>query len=322
MKIRRYRDGDAPVLASVYNRAFKKTIETLPKIYQYTEITPDNVLEWFKEGATVWIAESKGNALGYLQCRVEVERGKRDIPVLQFTPATRWDLAQSNLAVLPELRRQGIASKLITETIEEYSERAEFATAYIFGDNLPAENLFRKLGFSLHDAFYHPEFSNEFPLVNSSIYETLELSHLIPPESLRRDVTFRDATVDDAKDVTEIHRKNVWWCTECSTIKWNRNFIKGKFGHKVFVAEFEGRVVGAIDYWEDGRVGISGVLPEYRKQGIGSLMFYKVLQAMREIGYQEAFMDSGLTQKDAIKMYERFGFRVQRRQNVWIKKID
>jgi ribosomal protein S18 acetylase RimI-like enzyme len=322
MKIRRFRDGDESALASVYNEAFKDTIKTLPEIYQYTEITPNDVKEWFKEGVTVWIAESKGNPLGYLQCRIELERGKRDIPVLQFTPATRWDLAQSNLAVLPEVRRQGIASKLIEETIEEYSDRAEFVTATVFSDNTPAENLFEKMGFTMHDAFYYSEFSDEYPLINSSIYETLELSRLVPPDSLREDITFRAATIDDAKDVVEIHKKNVWWCVECSSIKWNRQFIKSKFGHEVFVAEYDGNVVGAIDYWKDGRVGISGVLPEYRRQGIGSLMFYKVLEVMREAGFQEAFMDSGLTQKDAINMYERFGFTVQRRQNVWIRKID
>ncbi|TFH11732.1 MAG: GNAT family N-acetyltransferase [Candidatus Thorarchaeota archaeon] len=57
-------------------------------------------------------------------------------------------------------------------------------------------------------------------------------------------------------------------------------------------------------------------------KGIGSAMFYKILLAMKEAGFKFAFMDSGMTQVDAIKMYERFGFTIQRKQNAWIKKIE
>ena len=55
--------------------------------------------------------------------------------------------------------------------------------------------------------------------------------------------------------------------------------------------------------------------------GYGSAMFYKILEVMKDAGFKTAFMDSGLTQVDAIKMYERFGFTVQRRQDAWIKKL-
>jgi ribosomal protein S18 acetylase RimI-like enzyme len=144
----------------------------------------------------------------------------------------------------------------------------------------------------------------------------------VPPDYLNTQIMFRRATVRDAPIIAEIHQTNVWWCDECGTLDWNVRFIKGKLGHTVFVAELNGEVVGEMDYYKDGRVGIAGVLPEFRNQGIGSAMFYKVLKAMQRAGFAFAFVDSGLTQTEAIKMYDRFGFSVQRRQNVWIRKLD
>ena len=58
-----------------------------------------------------------------------------------------------------------------------------------------------------------------------------------------------------------------------------------------------------------------------RRRGIGSAMFYNILLTMKKDGYKVAFLDSGLTQIDAIKMYERFGFTIQRRQNSWVKQV-
>jgi len=124
----------------------------------------------------------------------------------------------------------------------------------------------------------------------------------------------------DIESIVDIHRQNVWWCKECSTIDWCRRYIKGEFGHRVLVADYNGTVVGASDYYSSsGRVGIAGVLPEYQCQGIGSTLFAALLNSIRNNGFQRAFIDSGLTQEAAIRMFERFGFQVDRRQNCWIK---
>ena len=204
--------------------------------------------------------------------------------------------------------------------IETYTN-AEFISVLTFSDNLVGEQFFEKNGFTMHDLYYFAEYSDDKPLMNSSVYETLELDDLKEPANLNPHITFRLATIEDAEAITEIHRQNVWWSEESNSLEWNKEFIEGKFGHTVFVAEYDGEVVGSIDYYKDERVGIAGVLPNMMKRGIGSTMFYNILVAMKEAGFKFAFMDSGLTQVDAIKMYERFGFTIQRKQNAWIKKI-
>jgi ribosomal protein S18 acetylase RimI-like enzyme len=305
MLIRPYHAGDETEIALVHNSAFRDAIESLPEIYQNKEVTPGDVLEWFQEKVVIWVVEVDKRIIGYAQVRVEIEHGKRDIPVLQFMPAKNWDLEQSNIAVLPEYQRSGVGTKLLRAIIDEYENTIEFITAHTFSDNQPAERLFEANGFTMHDVFYFSDFSDDKPLTNSSVYEILELENLEAPNNLNRDITFRRANLADAAATAELHRFNVFWCDECESIEWNR----------------EGKVVGAIDYLKDGRVGISGVLPNMTKKGIGSAMFYNFLLTMKQDGYKVAFIDSGFTQIDAIRMYERFGFTIQRRQNSWVKQV-
>ncbi|TFG33837.1 GNAT family N-acetyltransferase [Candidatus Thorarchaeota archaeon] len=320
MLVRQYEKGDEEKIAEIYNRAFQKQISSLPKIYQYRKVIPENVVHWRDGGAnTFWIMEDDGRPIGYAQVRIEVEIGKQEIPILQFMPARSWDLNESNFAVHPDYQRRGIASDLIREIIKRYQSEVMFATALTFSDNTPAEALLSSLDFKVHDFFYYEPFSEKYPLENSSIYGSFELKGLPSVKVPIAEISFRRAEQKDAELILTLHEHNVFWCRECLTLEWNRNFIDGKYGHTVFVAEHEGRVIGAIDYYEDGRIGITGVLPEYRGKGFGSAMFYEVLKEMKRVGYESVFVDSGLTQTDAIEMYERFGFTIERRQNCWIK---
>ena len=321
MLIRPYRKGDESEVAVVYNSAFREAIESLPEIYQCKEVTAEDVLTWTNEDTEIWTAELDDRIVGFAQVRLEMEHGKREIPVLQIISPRMWTLEQSNIAVHLDYQRKGVGTTLIQEIIEEYKDTAEFVIVLTFSDNLAAERFFEKNGFAKHDVYYFRDFSEEKPFMNSSFYETLDLNDLKAPANLNPNIIFRRATLDDVEVVTEIHRQNVWWSEYSNSIKWNKEFIEGKFGHTVFVAELENEVVGSIDYCKDERVGIAGVLPHLTGKGIGSTMFYEILLKMKEAGYKFAFMDSGMTQVDAIKMYERFGFTVQRKQNAWIRKI-
>ena len=68
-------------------------------------------------------------------------------------------------------------------------------------------------------------------------------------------------------------------------------------------------------------IGIGGLLPKDRCKGIGSSLLDTLLDMMRDEGFQKAIVDSGMTQTDAIKLYERFGFSFVRKQLTWIKML-
>ncbi len=323
MQIRPFRKDDEDSIADMYNQAFQRQIDTLPEIYQYRVATPEEVYRWRDGGVnTFWIIEVKDRPVGYAQVRIEVEQGEHEIPMLQFMPARSWDLNESNIAVIPEYQREGIASFLVKEIINKYRPDVRIVTAHTFSDNIAGEAFLSHLGFTLYDVFYFQPFSKIKPLENSSIYESFVLEHLQEPSSSRCDINLRRAELKDAETTQELHEHNVFWCEECLTLEWNQAYIEGKYGHTVFVAEYNGKVVGAIDYYKDGRIGIAGVYPEYRGRGLGSAMFYELLREMKKVGLEIAFVDSGLTQTDAIKMYERFNFTIQRRQNCWVKILS
>lgn len=322
MRVRQFREGDDESISAIYNKAFQNKINSLPRIYQYRFVIPEDVIHWQLDVKNaLWIVELDNQPVGYAQVRLEVERGLKEIPVLQFMPAKKWDLNESNIAVLPEYQGHGVGSYLVNEIIKRYASKATIVTAYTFSDNVAGETLFSSIGFTMHDMFYYPPFSNKKPLANSSIYESFELKHLHEPSFKRPIVRFRRAEAKDAPIIRELHQHNVFWCEKCLTLEWNKEFIEGKYGHTVYVAEYEGKVIGEINYLKDGRIGITGILPEYRGKGFGSTMFYEVLREMKKADFVSAFVDSGLTQTDAIKMYEKFGFVIQRRQNCWVKVL-
>lgn len=321
MHIRQYHPGDESEIAVVYNSAFREEIETLPEIYKCKEVTVLDVQSWLKEGDTLWVVELDERIIGYAQIRVSIEDGTREIPTLQITSPRKWTLEQSNIAIDAAYQRRGIGTHLLDSIIEKYKDSVEFILVLTFSDNKKAERFFEKNGFNQHDAYYFLDFSEEYPMMNSSVYQVLELNDLKKPKNLNDAIIFRRARVEDTTAVTTIHRQNVWWSEESNSIEWNRDYIKGKFGHTVFIAELDNEVVGVIDHYTDERVGIAGVLPHMTGKGVGSTMFYNILLTMKEEGYKYAFMDSGMTQEEAIRMYERFGFKVQRKQNAWIKKL-
>ncbi|TFH11733.1 MAG: GNAT family N-acetyltransferase [Candidatus Thorarchaeota archaeon] len=251
MHIRQFQAGDESAIASIHNSAFRYAIESLPEIYQYIEVSAGDVLDWLQEDIDLWVAVLENHIIGYAQVCVVVEQGKREIQVLQITSSRKWTLEQSNIAIHPEYQRKGFGSMLMQEIVKRYKNTIEFVMVHTFSDNRGAEQFFEKNSFVKHDVYHYVEYSDEKPLMNSSVYETLELDDLKAPANLNPDVTFRLAILDDTEAVTEIHRQNVWWNEESTSIEWNKEFIEGKFGHTVFVAEYKGEVVGSIDYYKD-----------------------------------------------------------------------
>lgn len=94
-----------------------------------------------------------------------------------------------------------------------------------------------------------------------------------------------------------------------------RNFGEEKDDHG-FVAETEGRIVGAVwvrvmpDYGhvdaETPSLSIS-LLPEYRGMGIGTALMKRMLEALKELGYARVSL-SVWRANPAARLYRRLGF--------------
>ncbi|MGB9694083.1 MAG: GNAT family N-acetyltransferase [Fervidobacterium sp.] len=310
--------------------AFTEWIESLGKEYDYHYVTSKDVLAWIKnhsEYESLWIAEVNGEAVGYAHCRLEETHGKKDFKELLFVQTSR-DMGQSKIAVIPKYRRQGVARSLIQKCIEHFEPLgANLATIVAYSDNYAVEKLLKQLGFVHQEFFYYKQYSDEKPWRYDSVYAELNLNNPVnPPLRFNQDIKIRQAREEDAKDIAEVFRKSAPWSPfgpDASTDQILQHYLKSASLETIFVAEYDGKVVGVMDFnSENNRLGIPGVLPEYRKKGIGYTLFYHLIKYMRQKGCSKAIVDTGLILSDAIKMYIQFGFKITRRQHAWIKILQ
>lgn len=327
MHIRRFRSGDEIDIAHIHNEAFSDWIDILGAKYEYFYTTSLEVGTWISNGdsgfRSLWVAEIDGQPVGFIHCFLHSEKGAREIRVIRIVP-NDWSMGQSRLAVRRGFRHQGIASALLKH-IEDYAKEqgVELVVVVSFSDNRPAEQLLDKLGYTHEDFHYYPPFSEKEPIVHDTLYAHFNLSKPIPLIHERADLCIRYATVEDVRGLQALSKKSaVWVDSAIFTEKWIRDYILGLFGHVVILAELDGQIVGAMDYMENCcRIGIPGILPELRKQGIGYSLFHALLKNMQSRGLDEAIADSGLGRTDAIRMYKRFGFEIRRMQYSWFKHL-
>jgi ribosomal-protein-alanine N-acetyltransferase len=83
------------------------------------------------------------------------------------------------------------------------------------------------------------------------------------------------------------------------------------------VAEMDHQLVGYAGFWpEHGRAHIAklAVRTDYRRRGIGSALLQEMINQIRHIGCDEAFLEVRRSNSAAQEMYRRFGFHFERVQ--------
>src|SRR5436190_18048085 len=83
--------------------------------------------------------------------------------------------------------------------------------------------------------------------------------------------------------------------------------------HLLVAKNAEGRVVGFCGFWrvvDELHINNLAVLPEYRRQGIASLILGRVFAEGRRAGAGRATLEVRRSNEVARRLYERFGFTV------------
>ncbi|MBR5345064.1 MAG: GNAT family N-acetyltransferase [Clostridia bacterium] len=102
--------------------------------------------------------------------------------------------------------------------------------------------------------------------------------------------------------------------------------MKQDSNYRTFVAEADGRIVGlaaAVKVLAIGHPGGYvkmnglGVLPAYRKQGIGRMLLERVEQMASEMGAPYVGLASGIRRTEAHVFYEHMGYR---KTSWWFRK--
>jgi len=108
----------------------------------YTTFFFMNLYQRFPE--TFIVAEENGDVVGYIMCRIET-----GIPSFKLLGITRKGHVIS-VAVLPEHQREGIGYALMREAMEAMvNYKAKECYLEVRASNVPAVNLYRKMGFEV-----------------------------------------------------------------------------------------------------------------------------------------------------------------------------
>jgi len=259
----------------------------------------------------MFIAELNGKAVGRVQAYVDKQREEKKGFV-------------QGLGVVPKFRRRGIGRELMDKAIESLRKREmETAECWTRDDKPICKHIFESMGFKLIRIF--STMGRELDTIPSAgenegvqirvmkeSMEDIELLRWLNDETFSEHFDFRPSTIEEWKH----------WCSHPD------------FDHKGwFFALLEGKPVGHVGTWIDskfvkykgikrGWVDTIGVLKPHRRKGIGTSLILRGMEYLKSRGMTEVELgvdDSNPT--EAIKLYEKVGFKVVRKDLTYLKKI-
>lgn len=162
-KIRQLEVSDSAQALRVINSAFKR--ESTPDWYEWKHVHGP----WGPSRG--WVAESdQGNLVAVrLFLPWALQRGGTEIPILRAVDG----------AVLPEARRQGLFSRLVTAEVNAFT--AEGSYGMIFSTSVPASReAYRKLGWTISETPHFAQFLLPTRSSSSKLIWDEALTHYVP----------------------------------------------------------------------------------------------------------------------------------------------
>ena len=310
LKIREFVKGkDEKFWLKIGNEAFKEYDDFRPDTMEDMEIWEND--PGF-DPVGMFIAEWNGKPVGRVQAYVDRQRKEKKGFV-------------RNLGVVPELRRRGIGRELAEKAIQNLKGRdIETAQCWIRDDKPICKHIVESTGFKLIRVF-------------STMRRELDT---IPHDIDRnKDVVLR-ATNEGIEDIKLLWKLNNEAFSEHfdyrpSTLEeWKHWLSHPDFDREGwFIAALEGKPVGHVGTWIDSKFvkhkGIKRgwieticVLKAHRRKRIGTSLILRGMNYLKSKGMTEVELGvDDLNQTEAIKLYEKVGFQVIRKDLTHQKKI-
>lgn len=320
LEIHPFRPGMEHTLASLHNRSFAGWMTNLEPCFGYQELNDLHISQWASQPTlSLRIAYFEKEPVGYAGFRTTSEHGKQDF-VFGRLELTHPDWGQSQIAILPDYRRQGFGSEVVLSTIDELTASGvSIVLAWAYNFNRPACTLLDKLGFVNQERFIYKPHSETEPFGYDTVYAQLDLNKPLPDIPLNPDLKLRAPSSDDETQFLTLFSESAPFAFGARPHLVDiKRWLKDPNRRGILVGEYDGKVVGVVEYFVNGVLGIPGVLPEYRGGGFGSTLLYHLLKQMQAEGIPRAFGDTGIIQEDMLHLYERFGFDLSRRLLNWV----
>ncbi|MBQ3726535.1 MAG: ribosomal protein S18-alanine N-acetyltransferase [Selenomonadaceae bacterium] len=131
-------------------------------------------------------------------------------------------------------------------------------------------------------------------------------------------LTFRAMTTEDADAVAEIEEKSF-------AMPWKRDDFWREAQNELatyIVGELDGKIVAYAGAWvsfNQAEVMSVAVVPELRGQGVGTILFGELIQAVKARGATAITLEVRPSNTAAIKLYQSFGLKsVGRRRGYYL----
>lgn len=105
---------------------------------------------------------------------------------------------------------------------------------------------------------------------------------------------------------------------------WNKSFFSQDIDNQSalpLVAKADDKIIGYVCLWkilDEIQISNIAVCPERRRRGIGEEMMQRILKMTKEQDYRRISLDVRISNKAAINLYQKFGFReAGRRKNYY-----
>ena len=229
---------------------------------------------------------------------------------------------QSQIAVLPGYQLRGVGRALVEHTvaIKGHSEPI-WVSLGAYSDNLQANSFLSALGFRT-GPLNEPCSGCVDPYhTDDDVLAIFDLTSRLPCVAEVPRLIVREVREDDAEElrgVFGLSRPSVFGAAP--SLENIQSWMSSGWAASILVAEFEGQVVGSMEFRPWGVLGITGILPDFRRRGIGSRLLVHTLKAMQSRGISHALADTHRSDTGAIRLYEKLGFDTSRWRCGWVKR--
>jgi mycothiol synthase len=304
-------DKDEEIWIGLLNQAFSDYHDRRP-------LTLDDMMNMEKspnfDATGMLIAEFDGKPVGCVNAYVDKERREKK------------GFIQS-LGVIPDFRRRGIGRELLKKAIGSLMERGmEYAEITIEENRVVCKKLVESMGFTPIRIFsmmaidLTQSLSNigenkraSMRTLNKDSLEDVGLFNRLHNEAFREHFNYRPFTLEETRFWVQ---QNPWLDISKYFLSYLRSELVGFVGVGIDTKYNEHRNK------RRGWVMTIGVLKPHRLKGIGTALMLHGLQYLRSQGMDEAALwvdDENPTK--AMKLYEKVGFQVTKKNLTYLKKL-
>lgn len=122
------------------------------------------------------------------------------------------------------------------------------------------------------------------------------------------ELAFTPMTTEDLPEILKIEGDsftNPW-----SRTMFERDILHNKLAH-IFTVRRDSAIIGYFSLWkivDEGHLVTLAVVPEKRRQGLGSAILLEIIRRARELRIDKITLEVRENNREAILMYTKFGF--------------